>query len=117
MDADSAVTVQLIESGGILLTACIAMFAYWRIINIRKLADREIDLLLDCFFYRQIIEKYKALAKEHEDKTYEQQFRDEVESQYDITSSRHSQPKAIEKRLKKLRKRDKQIDDFLSKIG
>lgn len=78
--------------------------------------SREIDLLMDGHFYRQVIEKYKLVAQESQDSTMIGRIRKEVQEELDYKTSRFSEPARIKSRLEELRRKDKRIDSFIDKI-
>lgn len=91
-------------------------FFYLKGTKWRNSVGKEITLLKDCYFYRQLIEKYKTFVSELEESNYYKTFRKEVTEETGIEPSRYSQPREIYARLEELKKTDKNLEDFLSKI-
>ncbi|MBT5267951.1 MAG: hypothetical protein HOL70_00720 [Candidatus Marinimicrobia bacterium] len=107
---------QLIETSGFLLVAAGGYLLFYKMSGYRKSISREVKLLMDCLFYRLVIEKYKDLAISIDEKSYINSYRKEVQLQMNHSPSRYSQPSEIEKRLESLGKLEKQIEDILSKV-
>jgi len=107
---------QLIETSGILMSVIIAILFYLKVTNWRSAVNKEILLLRDCFFYRQIIEKYKDKIKETQDSSQINTLRKEVKEETGIVPSRYSEPGEILSRLSILKVKDHKLELLLSKI-
>ncbi len=107
---------QIIQTSGLILVALIGLSVYWTISKTRGAIQKETVLLKDCYFYRQVIEKYKVLLKEHGESSMINTLRREVEEEVGYSSSRLSQPSAISKRSLELCGADKELEQFISKI-
>ena len=107
---------QLIESIAFLITAMIVIIFWSRAMAIKKQNSREIDLLMDCYFYRQIIEKYQFEMMGHEDNSMIGNLRREVQSELNYRSSKLSEPGRIKARLEELKSTNEQISQFVDKI-
>lgn len=107
---------QIIETAGLLLTAVVVLYFYFKAIKFRNIVHREIALLKDCFFYRKVIEKYKEHVAEDKGSSYSNTFRQEVNNEYGIKPSRFSEPNMILSRLEELQDKDETISEFLEKI-
>jgi len=100
-----------------LLIGALGVSVFWyKAMRLKENNSREIDFLMDCHFYRQVIEKYKLVAQDSQDGTMIGRIRKEVQSELDYKTSKFSEPARIKSRLEELRRKDERIDKFIDKI-
>jgi hypothetical protein len=104
---------QIIETGGLLILGFGAMVFYWKGIKKKDNIQREISLLKDCVFYREIIEKYRNVKGKN---NFYNKYREEVRQSIDYSPSRYSEIAEIRLRLESLKKQDSAIESFLQKL-
>jgi len=114
------VTKQLIESFGFIVSPLlsIAMVYYFvkKILICKNNVDREITLLEDAQYYRRLIDKYRSILEESENKNYYNTFRRDVECELGYASSQYTTPAQITSRLKYLQKIKDDIDENITQI-
>ena len=113
---DTSTVNQLIQTGGFMLMTIAGMVFYWWLNHFRRVMSRETDLLLDCYFYRQVIEKYKTRVAEQGEGNLYNSFRKVVIEELRYPSSRYSEPAEIEKRLNYLAQSDEELSKLISQI-
>ncbi|MBT3747512.1 MAG: hypothetical protein HOG34_00910 [Bacteroidetes bacterium] len=111
---------QIIESGGLILapalTALIGFYFYTKHIKTRNSIVNEEEMLLDIYFLRELIEKYKSHCMAKETRNHYITFRDEVKGKLSFDVPDKSTKSYVRGRLKHLSKEKEEIAKVLDKI-
>lgn len=111
---DTSTINQIISTAGVMVVGFAALLFYWKGLKAKQNIQREISLLKDCYFYRELINKYKS---EKGIRNNYNKYRKDVQKKIDYTPSQFSEPAEIRKRLEVLNTKDTEIQAFLNKIS
>ena len=114
---EKEIIIQIIESSSMLLALLIAIYASSRALKWKTDVQREISLLKDAYFYRELIKKYAEHVSDEGQGTFLHRFRQEVAEEFGYKPSRHSSPSRIMSRLESLESRDKEISKLIAKVS
>lgn len=118
---DKHIVVQLIATGGILLTALVTIVAgyliYGQALRARMSIKRETQLLKDALFYRMLIVKYVTYQKElgKDADVGRWQYWEEVKEDLDFTPE-STEPARIKRRLRQLKGMTEEIEVALEQL-
>jgi hypothetical protein len=118
---DNKIVVQLIATGGIILTPLLSLaggyLIYRKVYAVRKRFANEASLYKEALFYREVIEKYTAYCKEFtpERTGKRQEFWDLVKTELEMDAPSLTEPAKIEKRLNELNALTTRLDEVLKK--